>query len=52
VHGLLKIDTPGAVLAADRNSAQKVHAIIERLKLAGHPARRIDRTMTRLEAME
>jgi mannose-1-phosphate guanylyltransferase/mannose-6-phosphate isomerase len=47
VHGLLIIDTPDALLIADRNQAQKVRAVTERLKLAGHPAHKIHRTVTR-----
>jgi mannose-1-phosphate guanylyltransferase/mannose-6-phosphate isomerase len=47
VHGLLIIDTPDALLVADRNQAQQVRAVTERLKLAGHPAHKIHRTVTR-----
>ena len=47
VHGLLIVDTPDALLIADRNEAQKVRAVTERLKLAGHPAHKIHRTVTR-----
>ncbi len=47
VHGLLIVDTPDALLVADRNQAQQVRAVTERLKLAGHAAARIHRTVTR-----
>ncbi len=47
VHGLLIIDTPDALLIADRAQAQQVRAVTERLKLAGHPAHKIHRTVTR-----
>ena len=47
LHGLLIIDTPDALLIADRDQAQKVRAVTERLKLAGHPAHKIHRTVTR-----
>ncbi|MEO7726271.1 MAG: mannose-1-phosphate guanylyltransferase/mannose-6-phosphate isomerase, partial [Burkholderiales bacterium] len=47
VHGLLIVDTPDALLIADRNRAQEVRAVTERLKLAGHPAHKIHRTVTR-----
>ena len=47
IHGLLIIDTADALLIADRNQAQKVRAVTERLKLAGHPAHKVHRTVTR-----
>jgi mannose-1-phosphate guanylyltransferase/mannose-6-phosphate isomerase len=47
VHGLLIIDTPDALLIADRNQAQKVRAVTERLKLADHPTHKVHRTVTR-----
>jgi mannose-1-phosphate guanylyltransferase/mannose-6-phosphate isomerase len=47
VHGLLIVDTPDALLIADRNQAQKVRNVTERLKLAGHPAHKIHRTVVR-----
>ena len=47
VHGLLIVDTPDALLVADRSQAQQVRAVTERLKLAGHPAHKIHRTVTR-----
>jgi mannose-1-phosphate guanylyltransferase len=47
VHGLLIIDTPDALLIADRNQAQKVRTVTERLKLSGHPAHKIHRTVIR-----
>ncbi len=47
VHGLLIVDTPDALLIADRTRAQEVRAVTERLKLAGHAAHKIHRTVTR-----
>jgi mannose-1-phosphate guanylyltransferase len=47
VHGLLIIDTPDALLIADRDQAQKVRTVTERLKLSGHPAHKIHRTVIR-----
>ncbi len=47
VHGLLIVDTPDALLIADRKQAQQVRAVTERLKLAGHPAHKIHRTVNR-----
>jgi mannose-1-phosphate guanylyltransferase / mannose-6-phosphate isomerase len=47
VHGLLIVDTPDALLVADRNHAQQVRVVTEQLKLAGHPAHKIHRTVTR-----
>ena len=47
VHDLLIVDTPDALLIADRNEAQKVRKVTERLKLDGHPAHKIHRTVTR-----
>jgi mannose-1-phosphate guanylyltransferase/mannose-6-phosphate isomerase len=47
IKGLLIIDTPDALLIADRNEAQKVRAVTEQLKLTGHPAHKIHRTVIR-----
>ncbi|MDB5810239.1 MAG: mannose-phosphate guanylyltransferase/mannose-6-phosphate isomerase [Betaproteobacteria bacterium] len=47
LHGLLIVDTPDALLIADRRQAQQVRAVTERLKLDGHPAHKIHRTVTR-----
>ena len=47
LHGLLIVDTPDALLVADRRKAQQVRAITEKLKLAGHPAHKIHRTVVR-----
>ena len=47
LHGLLIVDTPDALLVADRGQAQQVRAVTEKLKLAGHPAHKIHRTVVR-----
>jgi mannose-1-phosphate guanylyltransferase/mannose-6-phosphate isomerase len=47
VHGLLIVDTPDALLVADRNEAQQVRAVVERLKKTNNPAHKIHRTVVR-----
>jgi mannose-1-phosphate guanylyltransferase len=47
VHGLLVIDTPDALLIADRNQSQQVRAVVEQLKQSGNPAHKIHRTVVR-----
>jgi mannose-1-phosphate guanylyltransferase len=47
IHGLLVIDTPDALLIADRNESQKVRTVVERLKQSGNPAHKIHRTVVR-----
>jgi mannose-1-phosphate guanylyltransferase len=47
IHGLLVVDTPDALLIADRNESQKVRTVVERLKQSGHPTHKIHRTVVR-----
>ena len=47
IHGLLVVDTPDALLIADRNESQKVRTVVERLKQSGNPAHKIHRTVVR-----
>lgn len=47
IHGLLIVDTPDALLIADRNEAQKVRTVVERLKQSGSAAHKIHRTVVR-----
>ena len=47
VKGLVIIDTPDAVLIADRSSAQDVKHIYARLKAKGHEVHRLHRTVHR-----
>ena len=47
IRGLLVVDTPDALLIADRNEAQKVRAVVERLKQTGGLTHRIHRTVIR-----
>lgn len=47
VNNLIVIDTPDALLVADRNSAQEVKHIYAELKLQGHEAHRLHRTVHR-----
>ncbi|MDD5057506.1 MAG: mannose-1-phosphate guanylyltransferase/mannose-6-phosphate isomerase [Sideroxydans sp.] len=47
IKDLLVIDTPDAVLIADRSSAQDVKHIFARLKAEGHEAHRLHRTVHR-----
>ncbi len=47
VHNLLVVDTPDALLVADRSRAQDVKAIVQRLKADGHESARLHRTVHR-----
>ncbi len=47
IHGLLVIDTPDALLIADRNDAQKVRTVVDRLKQTGSTVHKIHRTVVR-----
>jgi mannose-1-phosphate guanylyltransferase/mannose-6-phosphate isomerase len=47
VENLLVIDTPDALLIADKGAAQRVREVTDKLKLANHPAQRIHRTVLR-----
>ena len=47
VRDLVIVDTPDAVLVADKNSAQDVKHIYARLKSEGHEAHRLHRTVFR-----
>ncbi len=47
VKDLIIIDTPDAILVADRNHAQDVKKIYARLKTEGHEAHRLHRTVHR-----
>jgi mannose-1-phosphate guanylyltransferase/mannose-6-phosphate isomerase len=47
IHGLLVVDTPDALLIADRNEAQKVRTVVERLRQTGGQTHRIHRTVVR-----
>ena len=47
VDNLIIIDTPDALLVADRNSAQDVKHIYAKLKLQGHEAHKLHRTVHR-----
>ena len=47
IHDLLVIDTPDALLIADRNKAQNVREVVEQLKRSGNPAHKIHRTVVR-----
>lgn len=47
VENLIVIDTPDALLVADRNHCQDVKRIVERLKADGHEAYRFHRTVHR-----
>ncbi len=47
IRDLVIVDTPDAVLVADKNSAQDVKHIYARLKSEGHEARRLHRTVFR-----
>ncbi len=47
VKDLIIVDTPDAVLVADKNSAQDVKHIYARLKSEGHEAHRLHRTVFR-----
>jgi len=47
VQNLLVVDTPDALLVADRSRAQDVKSIVHRLKASGHPSARLHRTVHR-----
>ncbi len=47
LRDLLIVDTPDALLIADRNKAQAVRTVTEQLKLAGHATQKIHRTVNR-----
>ena len=47
VEDLLIVDTPDALLVADRNSAQGVRTVVQRLKERGHESARLHRTVQR-----
>ena len=47
VQNLLVVDTPDALLVADRSRAQDVKSIVQRLKASGHESARLHRTVHR-----
>jgi mannose-1-phosphate guanylyltransferase/mannose-6-phosphate isomerase len=47
VDNLLVVDTPDALLVASKDASQKVKEIVARLKLSGHEAARLHRTVAR-----
>jgi len=47
VENLLVVDTPDALLVADRSRAQDVKSIVQRLKASGHESARLHRTVHR-----
>ncbi|MEK7436368.1 MAG: mannose-1-phosphate guanylyltransferase/mannose-6-phosphate isomerase [Pseudomonadota bacterium] len=47
VDNLLVVDTPDALLVADRNRAQDVKSIVQRLKAEGHESAHLHRTVHR-----
>ncbi len=47
VQNLLVVDTPDALLVADRSRAQDVKSIVARLKSSGHESARLHRTVHR-----
>ena len=47
VHNLLVVDTPDALLIADRSRAQDVKTIVRRLNDSGHESARLHRTVHR-----
>ena len=47
VQDLLVVDTPDALLVADRGRAQDVKSIVQRLKASGHESARLHRTVHR-----
>lgn len=47
IHDLLVIDTPDALLIADRNEAQKVRTVVDRLKKSDSTVHKIHRTVVR-----
>lgn len=47
VHDLVIVDTPDALLVADRNKVQEVKQVVARLKANGHESVRLHRTVAR-----
>lgn len=47
VENLLIIDTPDALLVADKSRSQQVKEVVSRLKASGHESQRTHRTVTR-----
>ncbi len=47
MHNLLLVDTPDALLVADRGRAQEVKSIVKNLNDRGHPSARLHRTVHR-----
>lgn len=47
LDNLLVIDTPDALLVADKSKSQEVKEVVSRLKAAGHDAHKIHRTVAR-----
>ena len=47
VQNLLLVDTPDALLVADRSRAQDVKTIVQRLRASGHPSAQLHRTVHR-----
>lgn len=47
VENLLIVDTPDALLVADKDSSQHVRAIVDRLRSSGHESARLHRTVSR-----
>ena len=47
IHDLLVIDTPDALLIADRQEAQKVRSVVDRLKKSDSTVHKIHRTVVR-----
>jgi mannose-1-phosphate guanylyltransferase/mannose-6-phosphate isomerase len=47
VHNLLVVDTPDALLIADRSRAQDVKSVVQRLKASGHTSAQLHRTVHR-----
>jgi mannose-1-phosphate guanylyltransferase/mannose-6-phosphate isomerase len=47
LNNLLVIDTPDALLVADKSRSQEVREVVGKLKASGHDAHRLHRTVTR-----
>jgi mannose-1-phosphate guanylyltransferase/mannose-6-phosphate isomerase len=47
LHNLLVIDTPDALLVADKSRSQEVRQVVSQLKACGHEAHKIHRTAVR-----
>jgi mannose-1-phosphate guanylyltransferase/mannose-6-phosphate isomerase len=47
LDNLLVIDTPDALLVADKSKSQEVRQVVSRLKASGHDAHKIHRTVSR-----